>query len=93
MKAAEDAGDEQEPAMLGVLRDAIGAAVAGGTSLREIARRSGVHWGGVLRFSKGQRDLSFTSAGRLAAALGLELTAKKGRKRKKHNEGSVGPTR
>jgi DNA-binding phage protein len=82
MQAAEKQGDQgEEPEMIGVLRAAIAAAVAGGQSLREVARKSGVHWGGVLRFAKGERDITFTSAARLADALGLVLAKRKGRKK------------
>lgn len=76
MPKTENPGPKREPALVAVLREAIRVAAADGVSARELARRSGVHLGGILRFTKGERDLTATSAGRLTEALGLVLVPK-----------------
>lgn len=43
-----------------------------GTSAYALARAAGIHDSQVSRWLRGDRDLSFESAGRLAAALGVE---------------------
>lgn len=84
MKTAEKSGGEKPPATVEVLRGAIRAAAADGVSARELARRSGVTLGSILRFTSADRDITFTTAGKLAEALGLELVPKaKGRKKGK----------
>jgi DNA-binding phage protein len=55
------------------LRDAIRAS---GMSIYRVAKASGISWPVVGRFMSGERDLRFETAGKIAAALGLELRSK-----------------
>lgn len=82
MPKAENAGAKREPALVTVLRRAIHAEYEKGTSARELARRSGVHLAVILRFAKGERDITATTAGQLAEVLGLELVKAKRKKAK-----------
>jgi DNA-binding phage protein len=58
------------------LKKAIRASVAGGRSLRDISRASGVRPEQLSRFLRGERDLTLTTAGMLLETLGLELVSK-----------------
>jgi hypothetical protein len=58
----------------GQLREAI---LASGRTFYRIGKDSGVKPEVVGRFAKGQRDVRGETLDRIAAALGLELTAKK----------------
>jgi ribosome-binding protein aMBF1 (putative translation factor) len=80
MPKTENAGPKREPALVAVLRSAIQAEYDRGTSARELARRSGVNLAAILRFGKGERDITTTTAGQLAESLGLVLVPAEGRK-------------
>lgn len=66
-----------EPELVTVLKKAMADAIAAGSSLRDLSRRSGVHSASVARFYKGDRDLTAVSFGHMAKALGLTLVAVK----------------
>jgi transcriptional regulator with XRE-family HTH domain len=64
------------------LPDQLRAAVAArGFTAYELGKLSGVDKAAISRFLKGERDLTLTSAGRIAAAMGLRLVEVAGRRR------------
>jgi transcriptional regulator with XRE-family HTH domain len=67
---------EQEPAMVLLIREAIRAS---GLTISELARRSGVSHPQISRFVHGERTLTLPAAARVCAVLGLELTRREGR--------------
>jgi len=60
-----------EPQMIADLRAAVESCEL---SDRELAAMAGVDQGQLSRFKRGERDLRFASAARLAEALGMRLT-------------------
>jgi len=51
---------------------------ASGMNRLALSKRSGVSYSIVHRFIAGERDITITTASKLATVLGLELRAKKG---------------
>ena len=73
-KAAGKPQKPEEPAMVDQLRQAMKAS---GLSLYAIAKATGIHPSNVERFAKGETDIVFSNAARIAAVLNLMLTESK----------------
>ncbi len=71
--------------MVELLREALRKVLEKGTTFSELERKTSVHRASLLRFLRGERDLYFEAAGRLAKELGMTLKPQ-GRQRKCANQ-------
>jgi len=76
---AQEAPQPEGPGVVEQLQEAIRSS---GRTQNQLSEECGIHRSALSRFMRGKQDLGIVTVEKLCRALGLELTARKGKKGK-----------